>query len=498
MDARSQKLWQRGMFHLEQGNAAAAQAAFEAMLARDPRSGPALYRLSLLQARQGRYLVASELAERALAEQPDRIEIAVHLARCRLMCGRPEAARALATRALALPRGDALVLDTLGVVLTGLGEPATAVELFGQAIASRPELASLHFNLALALRELGQLDEAERELERCLDLQPAHGKAHWALASMRPRSQADNHVARLRGQLAAAVGGSPQEELLALSLFKELDDLGAPEAADALERGIGSRRERWAGVAIDSRSATDALLRACDDGFAVPPLARAQTTPLFVIGMPGSGVGLLGRLLARHPRVHHLGLLRPFPRLLSIALGRDSPAAFAASDFEDCAGLDFERLGAEWLAAVSPPADPPRVLCESRPMNFQLAGFIARALPSARFLHVTRDPADTCLSVLARPGGDASLPSHEPARLVSAYLDYRRLMLHWDRQLPGRLFEVSYESLVEKPETVLRVLCGFLGIRYGSALRTGLQLHSRSIGRGARYFDQLPALRALS
>jgi hypothetical protein len=42
-------------------------------------------------------------------------------------------------------------------------------------------------------------------------------------------------VARLRAQLAAAVGGSPQEELLALSLSKELDDLGAPEAADALQ-----------------------------------------------------------------------------------------------------------------------------------------------------------------------------------------------------------------------------------------------------------------------
>jgi Tfp pilus assembly protein PilF len=486
------------MLHLEQGNAAAAQAAFEAMLARNPRSGPALYRLSLLQARQGRFLAASALAERALEQQPERLELIVHLARCRLMCGRPESARALATRALALPRGDAVVLDTLGVVLTGLGEAATAAELFEQAIALRPDLASLHFNLALALRESDQLDEAERELERCLELQPAHGKAHWALASMRIRGPDDNHAARLAAALARTEHGSAQEEQLALSLFKELDDLGAPEAADALERGIGSRRERWAAIAVDSRAATDALLHLFDEGFAVPPLARASTTPLFVVGMPGSGVGLLGRLLARHARVHHLGLLRPFPRLLSTALGRDSSAPFNAADFEACARLDFGRLGAEWLDAVSPAADAPRILCESRPLNFQLAAIIARALPAARFLHVTRDPADTCLSVLARPGGDASLPSHDPGRMASAYLDYRRLMLHWDRHLPGRLFEVSYESLVEKPDTVLRVLCGFLGIRYGAAMRTGLQLHSRSIGRAARYYDRLPALRALA
>jgi hypothetical protein len=29
-------------------------------------------------------------------------------------------------------------------------------------------------------------------------------------------------------------------------------------------------------------------------------------------------------------------------------------------------------------------------------------------------------------------------------------------------------------------------------------MRTGLQLHARSIGRGARYLDRLPALRGLA
>jgi hypothetical protein len=42
------------------------------------------------------------------------------------------------------------------------------------------------------------------------------------------------------------------------------------------------------------------------------------------------------------------------------------------------------------------------------------------------------------------------------------------------------------------------LLCAFLGIRYGAAMRTGLMLHTRGIGRGKRYLDRLPALRALS
>ena len=499
MDARSQRLWERGMAHFRVGNATAAQVAFESMLAIDPASGPALFRLSQLQARQGRYFAAAALAQRAAERSPVRVEVLAHLARCRLNTGRPELARAVVTRALGLPRENAVQLDALGVVMTRLDEQALAIELFDQAIGLQPELAALYFNRALAQRLFGHLGEAERDLEKCVALNAAHAKAHWALAELLPRGPIDNHIVRLRAQLDIAKPGSSQEEMLALSLFRELDDLGRPEEAwPALERGIGSRRGRWLATGLNPRAVSDALLRACDDDLPIPAPVRTKVAPLFVFGMPGSGVAMLGTLLSRHSKVHHLGALSPFARLLSEAIDRDSAAPFDAAAVAKFGKVDFEALGREYLASVTPAGARELLVCESRPMNFQLLPFIARALPNARFLHVTRDPIDNCVSILGRPGGELSLPAHDPGPLASAYLDYRRLMLHWGELLPGRIMEVSYESLVERPETVLRVVCASIGLRYGSALRTGLQLHARGIGRGARYFRHLPALAALA
>jgi tetratricopeptide (TPR) repeat protein len=499
MDARSQRLWERGIAHFRVGNLAAAQAAFEAMLAIDPGSGPALFRLSLIQARQGRFQAAAALALKAQEREPDRVELLAHLARTRLLTGRPEAARAVATRALALPRDNAILLDSLGVVMTRLDEQALAIELFDQAIELSPTLPSLYFNRALAQRLFGQLSGAERDLEKCVALNPGHGKAHWALAEMLPRGPVDNHVARLQAQLSLSTPGSGQEEMLALALFRELDDLGRHEEAwPALERGIASRRGRWQAMGQNPRAVSDALLLATAEPFPIPAPVRTKVAPLFVFGMPGSGVALLGKLLSRHSKVHHLGAMSPFTRLLSQAIGRDSMAPFDAAAIQGIARIDLEALGREYLAAVTPAGARELLVCESRPMNYQLLPFIARALPNARFLHMTRDPLDNCVSILARPGGELAMPAHEPGRLASAYLDYRRLMLHWSELLPGRIMDVSYESLVERPETVLRVVCASIGLRYGSALRTGLALHSRGIGRGARYFQQLPALAALS
>ena len=499
MDARSRRLWERGMGHFQVGNLAAARAAFEAMLALEPDSGAALLRLSLIDARLGKFQAAVALAQRALEREPDSIGVLAHLARTRLMTGRPEAARAVATRALALPRTNQVALDTLGVVMTRLDEQALAIELFDQAIELSPAKASLYFNRAQAQRLFGQLAGAERDLEKCVELNPGHGKAHWALAEMLPRGPVDNHVGRLRRQLSLAPPGTGLEELLALSLFRELDDLGRYEEAwSALERGVASRRQRWLGTGQNPRAVTDALLQATSDAFAIPVPARTKLTPVFVFGMPGSGVALLGKVLSRHSKVHHLDGMSPFAALLSERIGRDSMAPFDAAEVKRFGEVDFEALGREYLAAVTPAGARELLVCESRPMNYQLVPFIARALPNARFLHLTRDPVDTCVSILARPGGEPGLPAHEPGRLTSSYLDYRRLMLRWGELLPGRIMEISYESLVERPETVLRVICGSIGLRYGSALRTGLDLHARSIGRGARYFQQLPALAALA
>jgi len=473
----------------------AAQANFEALLAREPGSGPVRFRLSIVHARRGRLLTAIALAEQALSDEPDRIEVLTHLARCHLLCGHPEAARRLATQALSLPRKQPAALDSLGVVLTRLDEPVLAMELFDQAIALDPDQASRYFNRALAHKQFGQSDAAERDLESCIALKPGHAKAHWMLSTLRTQDLGCNHLQRLRAQLDRTDRSPGEQELLALALFKELDDLADVSAAAlALQRGIASR---GAASTRDAPGATDALIAVCDEGFSRPrPLAKGGAAPVFILGMPRSGVALLGKLLSRHSKLQHLGFQPVFSRLLSQELGRDPTRRFDAEMFEQCRAIDFESLGRRYLAEVSPAAGKQLVICESHPMNFQLAGFIARALPGARMLHLMRDPIDNCVSILGHAGAETRLPDHDPAQLAACYREYQRLMQHWHQVLPDRIFDVSYESLVEKPEMVLRVVCSFLGIRYGSALRMGLQLHRRSIGRGARYAPYLPGLAA--
>ncbi|MCX7041954.1 MAG: sulfotransferase [Gammaproteobacteria bacterium] len=494
MDTRAEKLWQRGMVHFRQGNMEAAKANFEAFLAREPGSGPGHFRLSLAEARRGRYASALDFGHKALAIDPDRIETLAHLARCHLGAGQPERARARATQALAMPRDNPVVLDSLGVVMTRLDEQSLALELFDQAIALAPGQASMHFNRAMARKQFGLPDAAEEDLETCLSLDPSHAKAHWMLAGLRTQDLVGNHIVRLRQQLDRSREGN--QELLALSLFKELDDLANTEqAASALARGIAARGPRGKSAGHHQAALVDALVARCGERFVrTPGGVRGEDAPVFIVGMPRSGVGLLGSLLSRHPKIFHLGSQSPFSRLFMSDLGSQSTRTPVASDVESAIQLDFAAVGARYLSEVIPRGARNAIVCESQPLNYLQCGFIARALPGARFLHVGRDPVDNCVSILGHAGGDSSIPGGDPGELAAYYGDYLRLMQHWHDVLPGRMMDITYESLVDKPEMILRVVCSFLGIRYASPLRLGLKLHQRSLGRGRRYLPQLPRL----
>ena len=66
----------------------------------------------------------------------------------------------------------------LGVIALQTRRLEPAVELFGKAIALRPEFAEAHNNRGAALADLSRLDEALANYDRAIALQPAHFSAH--------------------------------------------------------------------------------------------------------------------------------------------------------------------------------------------------------------------------------------------------------------------------------------------------------------------------------
>lgn len=415
---------------------------------------------------------AAELLRRANALTPGRPDYQAQWARALAAASFIDASLEVADAAAAqLQAADAMTCDALGTVFAQANAHAKAAAMFQRAVEREPEHAPYRFSLGTALLFTGDLEGAERELERCIALAPRFWKAHLALAQLRRQTPEHQHLERLQGLVAQADDDEAQL-YLQLALAKEYDDLGdTPKAFEALVRGKAAGRRRRP-YDPEQDVALFAALAASDAEPASVVAGCDSEAPIFVFGMPRSGTTLVERILSRHPDVSSAGELPDFSVALKRASGSRTANVLDLDTVSRARALDWDALGSAYVAGVRRRrGDTPRFV-DKLPHNFLYAGHIARALPAARMICVRRDPVDTCLANFRQLFAvDSSRYDYSYDLLDTGryYLLFDRLMGHWHRQFPGRILEMAYEDLVEHQEDTTRRLLAFCGLAWDPA-----------------------------
>ena len=416
--------------------------------------------------------LALELLKRAVALNPHRPDYLTQYARA-LAAGRfSREAEEIADRAFALQTQDALTLDTLGVVYSQSNSYTKAARAFSRAAELQPERAGYRFNLATSLTFAGSLDEAEREYEACLRLDPRYWKAWLALSQLRKQTATDNHIERLRVALGEAETDLNGQMYLNLALSKELEDLDDyPLSFEHLVIGKRAGRHGRAYSTERDRRIFEALM-ASSETVSSGRDGHANSEPIFVVGMPRSGTTLVERILSSHSAVSSAGELQNFGVALKRASGSRTQHMLDVETITAANELDWARLGATYVASTRPGTGHKRHFVDKLPHNFLYAGFIARALPDAKIICLRRDPMDVCLSnfrqlfALTSPYYDYSFDLMDTGHY---FLMFDRLMAHWHASMPGRILEVRYEELVDNQETVTRELLAWCGLGWEDA-----------------------------
>jgi hypothetical protein len=140
--------------------------------------------------------------------------------------------------------------------------------------------------------------------------------------------------------------------------------------------------------------------------------------------------------------------------------------------------LDIDALRLQLRLIGSLHAGPLMFKKEWLGMN---AGHLLREFPTARVIHVRRNPRHVALSIhkarmevygdashwwAARPSNiaklrDSSWPDQIAGQIQGILQDIDR----WQQQFPDRFLTVDYETLVSTPESTLQEICDLLGVR---------------------------------
>jgi len=535
-------LYRFGTLRYQQGRYPEALHYIAAALKVNPREAAAWSNLGFLQASLGRPDEALASYDAALALKPHSAEALNNRGNALIELKRREDALASYEKALAVKPDYAEALNNRGSALRDLNRPAEALANFDRALRRKPDYVEAHINRGNALKELNRPDAALASFDAALAFRPDHPDAHDGkglvlielgrpsdaaeaigaairLAPRRPRhyynltlakrmSPGDPRVRAMKELAQEAFSLSAEEQIfLHFALARTFADLGDHERSfrHLLDGNALKRKE----TAYDEAASLSALKRT-QAAFSAALMHGAEgvgdpsRAPVFIIGMPRSGTTLVEQILASHPQVFGAGEIADFEQAV-VGLGGVAAGALHSPETASLiSGDQFRRIGANYVERITRLAPAAARIANKTPGNFVLAGFIHLGLPYARFIHISRDPVDTCLSCFSSLFVGNLPYAYELGELGRYYRAYEALMAHWREALPpGVMLDVRYEEPVADLEGQARRIIGHCGlewdgrcldfhqsqrqVRTASALQVREPVYNSAIGRWRRY-----------
>ena len=449
--------------------------------------------------RDGRQREAVAAALAAFKGRVGAPELLMHLAGRLLELGEVRAMYACA-HDLAIQRGgNPPVVFHLANMLASAGYPADALQLVRKVRAEGVDGQQVQWLAGLCFEDIGRIEDAAREFRTGLDgKDPA--PLLLALAQLPPTAVIDDEA--LQARLEAAVGScaedDPQLARLLHAQFLLRDRGGQADTAwQALERAMALRGKHIAYDPEQDQALFDYVAgrrAAAATGEAAP-----GPRPVFIVGMPGTGIEGLARQLAVHPQVADAGALNDLVMQLRWSCDQVGGPALDMSLAQGAASIDFAALGRAYLVHTQWRAGDRPVFLDRNPDNYACIPWIMQALPGARVLHLVGGPMDTCFAGLARWNGREHGWSRDQVETADHYRRYRALMAHMRALYPDQIHDVRCDELADDSGTALREAIEFCGLpwdeRFTAAAAAATGRQAMPAGRWRRYEGALAPMR---
>ena len=368
---------------------------------------------------------------------------------------------------------SAQLLYRLGVLYTYIGKHQSALSSLQEAVKIDPDNVSIHFQLAESLRFLGNFNASLNTYEKAIEMDPHNYESYLERSRLQKQTQQSNHINEMEALLNKGVRSKQGAVKLLYALAKEYEDLNDYRRAFInIGRGATLQRELIDYQPKSDQHLVDCMINAYTyDMTNANPGGHQSAEPIFIIGMPRTGTTLVERILGSHKDVFAAGELYNLAGQLQAQNTqiKTETKAFTFLSLELIKlslRVDPTALGLAYVESTRPLTGQTKHFTDKLPVNFFYCGLINRALPNAKIIHVKRNPMDTCLSVYKQLFADGAYPfSYNLHDIAHYYLGYRKLMRHWHKIMPGRILDVSYESLVENLEQECRRIFEFCELK---------------------------------
>ena len=380
-----------------------------------------------------------------------------------------EAVKAL-QEAVRLDPANAVTHYFYGAALAMAAQPEAAIEAYRKAVDLDPDLSGAYLGLGHVLKTVGDQDGGVAAYRRAIELRPDFGEIYYSLSNLKTFKFSDQEIAGMEERVGNNALPIDCQVHFAFSLGKAYEDKADYAAAFRYYELANRRhRETIAYDPVQTEVAHEKIRKAFSLEFfehqAQMGTGCRDPDPIFILGLPRSGSTLLEQILASHTLVDGTSELPDISMIAQSVTNKAQGRTFPMS-MPELTSEELTALGKQYLSQTRRHRGSAPFFTDKMPNNFAYVGFIKAILPNAKIIDARRHPMDSCVGCFKQHFAKGQTFPYDLFELGEFYLEYERMMTHWDAVLPGQVLHVEYENVVSDLETQVRRLLEFCGLEF--------------------------------
>ena len=401
--------------------------------------------------RQKQWTDAEALLERAVGLAPDFLPAWRDLIDAYKEQDKYEQTLAALNRLLQLDAENVNMICEHANVLTMAGRHEDAVAEYERALAIAPRHAGSLSGLGHVLKTVGRQDEAVRAYRDSVAAHPGFGEAYWSLANLKTFRFEDAEIAAMTAQLESDKLPDEAKANFCFALGKAHEDAGDFDSAFRyFEQGNSVRRANESYDPVLTDTIHDRIIETCTADFFSERKGwgNPDASPILIVGLPRSGSTLIEQILASHSMAEGTHELPELSRVIRALNESRTDARTYPEALAELAADDVTDYGQDYLdRTLKHRSGMPR-FTDKMPNNFPSVGFLHLVLPNATVINARRHPLDSCLGSYKQLFAKGQSFTYDQFEIGDYYLQYQRMIDHWNTVLPGKVLDVHYEDMV--------------------------------------------------
>ena len=391
--------------------------------------------------------------------------------------------------------------NNLGLISLELGYTNSAIKSFEWAIAYSPEYAEAHNSLGAASQELDKFDEAIKHYkkavtinpkyaqalnnlgisyeilglevealnyyEEAINVKPDFAEAHFNLSRLKKYKKNDIQISKMKSLLSSGNLNQSDQIFLNFALAKVNNDLDNQDVLfKFLNKGNRLRKEQL-NYSINDYQIKHSLIKkifrldlpSINKDLLDEPQFKC---PIFIVGMLRSGTTLVEQIISSHHAVYGADELSTISDLTSSILADPS-----TQDTNNLSEKYFLSIRQKYLDSLSNLDINEDIITDKWPLNFQYIGFILKAFPEAKIIHLRRDARAVCWSIYKNYfSGKGNGWAYNLNDLANFYALYSELMIFWHELFPNQIYDINYEDLTNNQEKETKKLLKYCELEW--------------------------------